>query len=140
MGDSDTKPAAERARNERGQYAETVTAERVLSVFEQVDGPTITSTDVADTLGCSTEAARRKLTALSESGRVDRRKTGRTTIWWRVDSSETPVADHDRERDYLKSFGKYEGTNLAESVETVSERLDRDLRERLGHGRGETRE
>jgi hypothetical protein len=40
------------------------------------------SSDVADALNCTTEAARQKLQRLYDQGRVDRRKTGRTQVWW----------------------------------------------------------
>jgi predicted ArsR family transcriptional regulator len=73
---------SDRPRTDDGRYTETVTPERVLSVFDRVDGPSITSSDVATILGCSTEAARRKLKRLHEDGTVRRRKTGRTVLWW----------------------------------------------------------
>lgn len=74
----------DRERGETGEFVETITPERVLGVFAATDGPVVTSRDVADELGCSTEVARRKLAQLHDEGRVDRRKTGRTVVWWRV--------------------------------------------------------
>ena len=50
-----------REHGEDGKYIETIPPERVLDVFDMVDGPVILSTDVADALGCSGETARRKL-------------------------------------------------------------------------------
>ncbi|MCL9814073.1 transcriptional regulator [Natranaeroarchaeum aerophilus] len=85
-----------RDRNDQGEYAETLTERRVLGVFERVDGPVITSSDVADTLSCSTEAARRKLSGLYERGILGRRKTGRTLIYWLVEQGEaTPIDAED---------------------------------------------
>jgi hypothetical protein len=81
---------SDRERGETGQFVETVTLENVLSVFEQVRGPAVTSSDVADQLDCTTEAARQKLTRLYDQGKVDKRKSGRTTIWWRTGTSSTP--------------------------------------------------
>lgn len=80
---------SDRTRSEEGQYVETVTLERVLDVFEQIDGPAITSSDVAEALDCSTEAARQKLKRLYDQGRVRRRKTGRTVLWWLSDQEST---------------------------------------------------
>lgn len=77
---------SDRARTDAGRYVETVTYERVLGVFEQVEGPSITSSDVATILDCSTEAARQKLNRLHERGKVHRRKTGRTVLWWLADT------------------------------------------------------
>lgn len=78
---------SDRPRADDGRYTETVTLERVIGVFERVDGPAITSSDVATILGCSNEAARRKLKRLHEDGIVRRRKTGRTVLWWRADET-----------------------------------------------------
>ena len=83
---------SDRTRSDEGQYVETVTLERVLDVFEQIEGPAITSSDVADALDCSTEAARQKLKRLHEQGRVHRRKTGRTVLWWLTDEESTATS------------------------------------------------
>ncbi|WP_254544590.1 hypothetical protein [Halomarina pelagica] len=112
-----------RKHGDSGRYVETVPLEAVLGVFDEVRGPVVTSADVADTLDCSRDTARRKLGQLYDQGRVERRSTAGRVIWWRTG------ADPDRPREYMKSFGKYRGTNIAESVDAVSERLDRDLRE-----------
>jgi hypothetical protein len=74
---------SERERTDAGTYAETVTLEAVLDVFDAVRGPVITSSDVAGHLDCTTEAARQKLTRLYDQGRVNKRKTGRMTVYWR---------------------------------------------------------
>lgn len=76
---------SDRQRTDAGQFAEEIPLDAVLDVFDQVQGPVITSSDVADALGCTTEAARQKLRRLVDQGRLDRRKTGRTTVYWRVD-------------------------------------------------------
>jgi predicted ArsR family transcriptional regulator len=71
-----------RERDDTGQYVETVGPEAVLDVLDAVDGPAITSSDVADHLECTTEAARQKLQRLVDDGTLARRKTGRTVIYW----------------------------------------------------------
>lgn len=45
----------------------------------------ITSSDIAEAFGCTTEAARQKLTRLYDQGKVDKRKTGRTVVYWRTE-------------------------------------------------------
>lgn len=52
------------------------------TTFSRVRGPVITSSDVAEDRDCTTETARRKLTELHAQGEVDKRTTGRTTVWW----------------------------------------------------------
>lgn len=72
----------ERTRDDNGQFADSVPAEDVLSVFDAVDGPVVTSSDVGDALAISTEAARQKLNALVDGGTLACRKTGRTRVYW----------------------------------------------------------
>ena len=79
---------SDQSRTDSGHYVETITLERVFRVFDQIEGPTITSRDVADVLDCSTEAARQKLGQLHEQGRIHRRKSGRTVLWWRADDAQ----------------------------------------------------
>jgi len=74
-----------RERDDSGQYVETVSPDAVLDVFDHVAGPVITSGDVADALGCTTEAARQKLLQLHKDGKLGKRKAGRTLVYWRVD-------------------------------------------------------
>lgn len=74
-----------RDRDDRGRYTETVTHDDVIDVFETVDGPVVTSGDVAEALDCSRETARRNLTEFEERGRIDSRKTAGRVVWWRVD-------------------------------------------------------
>lgn len=69
-------------RGDAGQYTETVTLDDVLGVFATVEGPVVTSGDVADALGCSRETARRKLRALERRGHVEGRKTAGRVVWW----------------------------------------------------------
>ncbi|WP_229770543.1 hypothetical protein [Halorhabdus sp. CBA1104] len=81
----------ERVRDEDGQFADSIEAADVLAVFDAVDGPVVTSTDVADVLGISTESARQHLNEQVSDGALRRRKTGRTIVYWRIG---TTVDDH----------------------------------------------
>jgi len=74
----------DRERTDAGTYTETVTLAAVRDVFDAVRGPVVTSSDVADALDCTTEAARQKLTRLYDRGEVAKRKTGRTVVYWRT--------------------------------------------------------
>ena len=87
-----------RERSDSGTFVETVSLEDVLGVFDAVRGPVITSSDVADQLDCTTEAARQKLQRLYDRGEVDKRKTGRVVVWWHTGEtpSERTTADPDQ--------------------------------------------
>jgi len=112
---------SDRERADSGEFTETVTHARVLEVFESVEGPSITSTDVAEALGCSDETARRKLEELHQKGIVGRRKTGRTVLWWIIkarDEEFNPVDPADPIFTDRPSFSTGR-SDLSESVDEV---------------------
>jgi hypothetical protein len=74
-----------RERGDAGRYTETVTLVDVLGVFTDIEGPVVTSSDVAEALSCSGETARRKLRTLESQDRVSSRKTAGRVVWWRTD-------------------------------------------------------
>ena len=78
-------------RDEAGNYAESVTPADVLTVFESVDGPIVTSADVAEAFDCSRETARRKLRTLEAQDRVASRKTAGRVLWWRTVPEAPPA-------------------------------------------------
>lgn len=77
------KRRGERLRGEDGTFAEAASPEEVMEAFDAVRGPVVTSSDVADLFNITPESARQKLSALYEAGLVDRRKSGRTVVYWR---------------------------------------------------------
>ena len=85
--DGDRRKRRGRKRDARGRFADSVTGEDVLGVFEAVEGPVVTSTDVGDVLGISTESARQHLNDLVSEGPLRRRKTGRTVVYWITDTT-----------------------------------------------------
>ena len=92
----DIDVAMSRNRDESGQYAEEVTLDDVLAVFSEVDGPVVTTGDVAGITGCSDDTARRKLSTLRERGLLARRKTaGRMLYWLLKPADPTPVDPDD---------------------------------------------
>ncbi|MFB6198889.1 MAG: hypothetical protein ABEI52_11595 [Halobacteriaceae archaeon] len=94
-----------RERGEGGQFVETVPMKEVLSVFDRIRGPVITSSDVADALNCTTEAARQKLSRLYDQGTVDKRKTGRVVVYWRT-SEHTPQERNDAQAPAQETRGE----------------------------------
>ena len=106
-----------RERGDTGRYTETVTLDDVLGVFEAVEGPVVTSGDVAETFDCSRETARRKLRTLEEQGHVASRKTAGRVVWWIVHEQ-----DPARGVDPDDPFWEFEPGASGES--DVSERVD----------------
>lgn len=93
---------SERARDERGQFVETITPERVLAAMRAVDGPVVTATDIAERLECTPEAVTPKLETLQDQGRVARRQVGaRAVVWWVV---EPPALSTEGEHDPSAPF------------------------------------
>lgn len=106
-------------RDDQGQFSEQVGLSDVLGVFEHVEGPVITSGDVASATGCSRDTARRKLNTLHEQGRVGRRKASGRVIYWRLNAvSPDPVNPDDPIFTDRPSFAS--GTeNLSEQVDEL---------------------
>lgn len=105
-----------RERDDQGRYLADVTPEDVLGVFDSVEGPAITTSDVTDLLDCSREVARNRLNDLVDGGVVARRKSGRVVLWWRVESRD------ESENPYLRGFGALKNTDLPEQMEQERER------------------
>ena len=99
---------------------ERCTERGVLEVFEAVDGPVVTSEDVAEFLGMSLETGRRELETLEERGLLSRRKTAGGNVWWIADEQAT-VEGIDPE----DSFWDFEPSASGES--DVSERVSESL-------------
>jgi len=102
-----------RERSDSGTFVETVSLENVLGVFDAVRGPVITSSDVAEELDCTTEAARR----LYDRGEVDKRKTGRVVVWWHTGG--TPPTPSER----TPTDASGGGDDHAEDVDHIAEAL-----------------
>jgi len=108
-----------RERSDSGTFVETVSLDDVVGVFDEVRGPVITSSDVAEQLDCTTEAARQKLRRLYDQGEVDKRKTGRVVVWWHTGGAPPAPAE--------RTGGEVQGsveTSLAD--ERAPEREDVD--------------
>jgi predicted transcriptional regulator len=74
---------SEQQRDEGGEYAEKVTDQDVLKVFDFADEPVLTASEVAAELPITREAAGCRLNRMREDGLVDRKKTGaRAVAWW----------------------------------------------------------
>ena len=113
-----TVDMGKRERSDSGTFVETVGLDDVVGVFDEVRGPVITSSDVAEHLDCTTEAARQKLTRLYDRGEVDKRKTGRTVVWWHTGG--TPPTPSERAPESGEIQGSIE-TSLdgTDAVDTV---------------------
>ena len=114
----------DRERNREGQYVETVTRERVLSVLEDADEPVMATGDVADALECSREAARLKLTDLAEDGEVQRHDVrGAVVVWWPTDDPTTaePL------QELVGMLDEDEATAFLERTRSVREQFDDEI-------------
>jgi hypothetical protein len=108
-----------RNRNESGQYTDEVTLDDVLSVFEEVEGPVVTTGDVAEVTGCSDDTARRKLSTLRDRGLLARRKTaGRMLYWLLKPANPNPVNPNDPIFTHRPSFSSGQ-ENLSERVDDL---------------------
>ena len=72
----------DRERDEKGQYVETITPERVLAILQESDDPVLIAKEIGEKLGCTSEAARRRLHELEERGDVESKKVGARAVVW----------------------------------------------------------
>ena len=66
--------------DESGRFKRRYTGEQVIGVLEDSGGAASTS-EVADTLGCSRRLALLRLRELEDDGRVSAREVGNTYLW-----------------------------------------------------------
>lgn len=69
-----------------------------LAVFDRQDRPgdPLTAPEVAEALGCARRTAHKKLTRLSEQGRLSTKKVGaRGRVWWQPASRDAAASDTD---------------------------------------------
>jgi hypothetical protein len=109
-----------RKRGDGGVFVEDTSHDDVLAVFGHVEGPVVTSGDVADALGCTRETARRKLDELYEQGRLGKRKTAGRVVYWKLAAANPdPVNPNDP---FFADFPTF-----ATGDEDLSERVDEIL-------------
>jgi len=108
-----------RERGDAGRFTETVTLDDVLGVFEAVEGPVVTSGDVAETLDCSRETARRKLRTLKGQGSVASRKTAGRVVWWIVDDQDPARGVNPDDPFWEFEPGASGETGVSESVDEI---------------------
>ncbi|GGN92306.1 hypothetical protein GCM10009030_16440 [Haloarcula pellucida] len=64
----------------------TVDDARILALFEETEEPIRTVPDMAEELSLGSDALRRRLKRLEESGEVKSKQVGaRSVVWWRLD-------------------------------------------------------
>ena len=74
----------ERERDEHGRFTETVTEERVLEALGPADrmSDPKSAQQVADVLGCTRQAADKKLRELEKDGKVHKFQFGPRSVAW----------------------------------------------------------
>ena len=95
---------SERERAKTGKYVETITLDRVFDAVASHPDPTVSAREVGEVLGCSTDAARKKLAQLHEDGKVERKKVGgRSVVWWLADDV-SPAREERDPGDVIDAF------------------------------------
>lgn len=106
-------------RTDSGRYTESVTVAAVRAVFGNVEGPVVTSGDVAEQLDCSNETARRKLRTLRDRGEVASRKTAGRVVWWLVDSHDEPTGISSEDSFWELEPGSSGESDVSENVDDI---------------------
>ena len=108
----------DRERDSTGKYVETVSREAVIEAVKAADTPVVTARDVGETLGCSVDAARKKLSLLHEEGRIDRMTVGASAVvWWRTESTpDEEVSPHEHA---FEDFAEQAMDEVGEHIEKL---------------------
>jgi DNA-binding MarR family transcriptional regulator len=75
-----------------GQTAGTSDQE-ILSAISEHYSPAVGTSDIADDVGVSRQAADRRLRSLQEDGLVEKYSAGRSIVWYLTDAGERYVED-----------------------------------------------
>jgi len=120
---------SDRERTETGEYIETITPGRVLDAVATHPDPTVTAREVGERMGCSTDAARKKLNQLHERSKVERKKVGgRSVVWWLTDEQRARGGPVDPLFDLVGLFDDDEAAERArERSEKWGEAFDEQL-------------
>ena len=69
-----------RKRDDSGQYSEEIPLDVVLDVFQDVDIPVLTATEIAEQIDCSRPTAYNKLEILVDEGEIRKKKVGSRAV------------------------------------------------------------
>ena len=70
-------------RDEGGKFAEKVTKQDILKVFDASDEPVLSATEIAEEFGVARQTISRRLDDMEEEGLVARKQIGaRAVAWW----------------------------------------------------------
>ena len=70
-------------RDEGGKFAEKVTKQDILKVFDEADEPVLSATEIADVFDVARQTISRRLDDMEEEGLVEKKQIGaRAVAWW----------------------------------------------------------
>jgi len=88
------------------QYDKKVSEQDILKVFDAVEAPVLTASDLAEELPLTRQGANYRLNQMHEKGLVDRKETGaRAVVWWATVAprlSEEAIAAVEQSREEIK--------------------------------------
>lgn len=70
-------------RDEGGKFAEKVTKQDILKVFDTSDEPVLSATEIAEEFDVARQTVTRRLSEMEEEGLVEKKQMGaRSVAWW----------------------------------------------------------
>lgn len=74
---------SETDRDDGGRFAESVTDQDILKVFDRIEAPFLTAAELGEELGITRQAANYRLKRMHEDGLVGRKEAGARSVgWW----------------------------------------------------------
>lgn len=72
-----------RSRNERGQFADELSEQEILKLFDREEAPFLTAPEIASEFGVTRQAVTYRLKQMQEKDLVGRKKSGASAVgWW----------------------------------------------------------
>ena len=70
-------------RDEDGRFAEKVTKQDILKVFDATDEPVLSASEIAEELDVARQTVSRRLKSMADEGLVESKQMGaRSVAWW----------------------------------------------------------
>ena len=95
-----------RTRDEGGRFAEKLSEQGILKLFDRIGDPFLTAPEIAEEFGVTRQAVTYRLKKMQEGGLVDRKKAGANSVgWWATVAprlSEESKARVERSREQIE--------------------------------------
>ena len=112
-----------RTRDEEGRFADELSDQEILKLFDASDEAFLTAPEIAESFGVTRQAVTYRLKRMKEDGLVNRKEAGASSVgWW---STVAPAPSAETRRDIKATEGELERGETTSQAE-MKQRLGMD--------------